>query len=345
MQGKSVQGKSVQGKSVRASLGVVVAVLVQFGCLPSVRDVVRDAVDEQAKRENWQKLREPARAMASEITRGIADVVASSEARRKIEQALDQYVRVFIAAAADEAGKDVPPSVAAAVRASVQAAVHEVLDDGVVHKTQDVADRLAFAAASGLSRGLALELRNDLGPAIAHVVTADVGPAVRDALTRDLGPGLAATLDRDLVPVLETASRRASTAAAEGFVDGAKRRIDPILDRAAARLDAALSEAQHGARSVAELLVVAALAVFATLSCFGMMLFARRARDRHDALHLVVGEISSMSRDPAIQELTHRIHHAGNRSRGADYLRSHLVRQPVSPAGASRIAPDPSPTG
>lgn len=316
------------GEQVRALIAVVAALVSHGACAPAVREVVRDSIDENAKRENWEKLREPARGISTEIAKGMAAAVLSPETQRKVAQAIDEYVRTFVAAVSDEAGKDLSPKIAEMVRSSVRAAIQETLDDGAVHRAEDVVDRMAFAAFSGLSRGISGELRDDLGPAVADVLRADLGPAMRDVISQNFGPGLAATLDRDLIPAIATASRRASTAAAEGFMDGLKSRVDPLLDHAVAKLDFAMTGAQQSARSIAELVVVIALAIVATCFGFGLVLVARRARSRHDALHLVVREISSMSNSSAIQELARRINQAGSCSRGGDYLEAHLRRHP-----------------
>lgn len=316
---------------MRVLLLVVAVVALGGACAPSLREVVRDTVDEHTRPENLRKLRVLARVLAAEITKGVEDGALSPESRQDIERAIDEYVRRFLAAVAAETGKDLSPAIADTVRASVRAAVDEILNDRTVRRAEEVMDRLSAAAFSDLSRGMesmVTDLRSAIGSAMADVLKTDLGPAMRDVLDKEIGPALAAMIDRDFVPVIENGTRRASTAAAEGFMDGLTRRLDPLLDRVQTRIDATASNARQSARSIAELLVVAALAFVATCFGFALVLIARRAKSRHEALHLVVREISSMSQAPAIQRLAERIHRAGEGNRGGDYLESHLRRHP-----------------
>ena len=311
---------------------LVIALATLAACLHT-SDVVRDGIDEWSRRINWQKLREPARELATEIARGALDAGDALHFEQKLDAAIDRFVRSALHAASEELDGEVSPAMARAVRATVDAGLASLLGDGTVHRIEELTDALAVAAMAGIARGL----RDQVAPAIASAIDRSLGPAMQRAIQDHLGPAFAATLSRDLTPVLVDAARRTSAAAGEGLVDGVRSRAEPLIDREIERLQRALDRAEKDAQSVVRLVVIAVLGALAGVLAIALWLRHRTAAAARAALRLVTREIGRTPSDP-MRELAGRIKAAGEGSPAGAFLAQELRTQP-----SFKLTPTPPP--
>jgi hypothetical protein len=327
---------------------VVLLVVVGFisACGPTVREIVREGVDEQTRPANWEKLRVPVRELAGEVANGVIEAGTSSRRASSLDASIDRFVRTILHAASEDLDAEVSPAMARAVRASVDAALAAILSDGTMRRVEDITEVLTAAAMAGLARGI----RDQIGPAIASALETSLGPAMQHVIQHNLGPAMAATLQNDLTPALVDAMRRSSTAAGEGFLDGVRTRAEPVVDRELERLQRVIDGAEQDAHSFLRFVPVAILASVAGMFAVGMWLRHRAARAGRDALHLVTREIGRMSREPAIVELAQRIKITGEGTAAGAFLADHLRAHPSiklkpAPLAANREAHavDPNP--
>jgi uncharacterized protein YidB (DUF937 family) len=314
------------GMSVAPRLAVLIAAACLGSCAPAVREIVRDSLDESTREANWKKLRAPVRALAGEAAQGIIEAGTSSDVGPKLDAAADRFVRTVLHAASEELDAEISPAMARAVRASVDAALAAIASDGTIRRAEDIADALTAAAMAALARGI----RDQVGPAIASALDQSLGPAMQRVIQNDVGPAVAATLQKDLTPALVDATRRASTAAAEGFVDGVRNRAEPLVDQELARIRKALDGAEQDAHSIARSVVIAVLGSLVGVLAIALWLRHRTAVAARAALHLVTREIGELRTEGAIQELGRRIKTAGEGSAAGTFLAAHLRAHPSS---------------
>lgn len=309
---------------MRSSVVLLVTVGLIGACGPTVREIVREGLDEQTKRENWEKLRVPARGLAGEVASGVFDAGTSSQLASRLDASIAQFVGSFLHAASQGLDMEVSPAIARAVRATVDTAFAALLSDGTMRRAEDITDALTAAAMTGLVRGI----REQLAPAIAGALESTLGPALQHVIENNLGPAMAATLQNDLTPALVDAVRRTSTAAGEGFVDGVRNRAEPLVGRGFDRFQVAIDGAEQGTQSILRLVLVTVLAGVTGILVVTLWLRHRAANSGRDALHLVTSEIGRMRTDPSIMELARRIKLAGEGTEAGAFLANHLRAHP-----------------
>src|ERR1041385_3930802 len=97
----------------------LVGVGLAIGCGHTVRDVVREGIDEANKPANLKKLTNAVHDLASALTSGLADGAPTGKLSNQFAPLIDNLVRTTLHAAADGLDADLSPAVARAVRASV----------------------------------------------------------------------------------------------------------------------------------------------------------------------------------------------------------------------------------
>jgi hypothetical protein len=332
---------------MRGSGVLLIAVVLVAGCGPITRNVVRSSIDEEAQRDNWDKLRTPLRQLAGEVAKGVIDAGTSSQIASSLDASIDRFVRTVLHAAAEGLGAEVSPAMARTVRATVDEVLAAILSDGTRRGAAEIADALTAAAMTGLARGIRDQLapafataldanlgpamqrmiEHNLGPAIAKALQADLGPALAKTLQNDLGPAFAATLKTDLTPALEDAARRTSTAAGQGFIDGIDRSAGPLVAKQLDRLHDLADRADHDVYAIA---LVMLLAIVACGLGLALWRHHRIADTHHEALHLVTSQIRRMSAEPAVRDLVQQIKTAGEGRQAGALLDDHLPVQPSS---------------
>jgi hypothetical protein len=322
--------------SIVAALAGIAIASSQAGCL---RRGVRDSVDEYTRPENWNKLREPARALAREVTDGVIAGLDARMQQANLSRAIDDYVSAFLRTASRELDEHIGPAVERQVRAVVAATVDELLAEPVIGRAAAAADRITRAALAAVGDETAATLVADLGPAVAQALEHAIAPALGRALTDSLGPSLAKVLHDDiaaaltgslkeLTPVLAAAARESSEASAGGFIVGAVDELTPKLDELSRRIDEKLARGEHGLRTAAVVVAAGAAALIAILAVL-LILGRRQTHDREAALELVTGQIRLLGDEPGVQTLLSRIRAAGQLSKAGDALAAYLRRNPA----------------
>ncbi|HEY0195537.1 MAG TPA: hypothetical protein VGC42_30695 [Kofleriaceae bacterium] len=315
--------------TVLVTLGLVALGLVALGlvagCGHTVREVVRDGIDEVHKDDNLKKLTGAAHDLASAVTTGLIDGLPPDQVPSRLAPLIDNLVRVTLRAAAAGLDAELSPAVARAVRSSVDAALASILSDRTQHDLVELESTVIAAAMRGLSRGI----RDELGPSIAGQLEKSLGPALQRAVLDRLGPSIAAALDANLQPLHDAAA-----SAGAGLVDGINAKAQPALDEALAKIRAELGTAKQDVYSIFELVLFVVLALAVGVLLVIAVLRHRAAVNATDALQLVTSQIGQMRQEPSVQALAGKIKHAGDGTRAGTYLSAHLRAHPASKISA-----------
>jgi hypothetical protein len=311
------------------------------GC-PSFRSGAHDTLDEFSKEENWEKLKKPARALVAEVVSGTFDALRGGDLKDRL---LEDYVVRFMKVASAELDADLGPAAARQVRATVASVMDELLSDKVRVGAAQAAETITRAAVASLGSAAAGELSTHLGPQLAATLEHVLVPAMARSLNEDLGPALAkiirddvmhtlaTSLQTDLQPRLVGLVEQSANAASRGFIDGAVERLDPVIDKARARLEAALARLEataqtgkQGAQSVFYSIVGLVLAL--VIGIVGALAISRQYRlnDARAALRLVTSEIRDLD-PPQRQELKDRIQRQGVKYKQAGVALASFLEQ------------------
>ncbi|HEX4418360.1 MAG TPA: hypothetical protein VH165_10700 [Kofleriaceae bacterium] len=305
----------------------IIAILVLgAGCGATVREAVRDGIDEAAKPENLKKVTSSAHDLAAALVTGALDGgTSASKLPPVLAPLVEDLVRATMRAAAIGLDTDLSPAVERAIRASLDTALDRLLGKSTRRSIEDTENAMISAAMTGLSRGI----RDQIGPALADTLDKTLGPALQRAIQDHLGPAIAETLTHDLKPALVATTRETATAAGEGLFDGMSARARPVIDQIESQLRDDLGQAKQGAHTALEVVVIAVLAAIAGVLAVVALLRHRAAVAARDALHLVATQIKQASGSPDVQRLVDHISAAGQNTRGGDYLSRHLRGHPA----------------
>jgi len=307
--------------------------LLVVACGATTRATVATSVDEISQQKNYQKLSEPAHVLASAATDGVLDSLGAEARERAISKLIDTYMDQFGEAAARTLDAHLGPAAQRQIRASIRGVLDEILAESTRAGAEDVATRVTNSALRAIGNGV----RTDIGPGIAAAI-GDVGPAFRTMLERELGPGLRSMIENDLAPAMaksleiispalaqtvEDSSRRAALGAAKGIEEA----WGPVLDRHVKELKAALASGQRDAMNVFAW-IIGGLGLALGGVIVALVWRHVLARQREDALHLIVEQIKQLDHDEGIQALVGKIRDKGRARPGGRALASYLHRHP-----------------
>lgn len=316
----------MRGVVVMMRILPIAVVLAVAGCGATVREAVRDGIDEAAKPDNLKKVTRSAHDLASALVAGAIDGGSGAGKLGPVLAPLvDELVRTTMRAAAAGLDTDLSPAVARAVRASLDTALDRLLDAPTRQSLEDTESALISAAMAGLGRGI----REQIGPALADTLDKTLGPALERAIRDHLGPALADMLTHDLKPALVVTMRETATAAGEGAFDGVSARARPLIAELEQQLHDDLGQVKRDAHTAFEAVTIAVLAALAGVLAIVALLRHRAAIAARDALHLVAAQIKQASAAPEVQTLVDHISAAGQNTRGGDYLSRHLRAHPA----------------
>src|SRR5882757_8434495 len=173
------------------SIAVLCAGLLVLGagCGLTVREAVRDGLDEATRPDNIKKVTSSAHDLASALVAGALDGGPTEKLTSQFAPLVENLVRTTLHAAAAGLNTDLSPAVARAVHASLDAALASLLGEPTRRSLDDLEDALISAAMTGLTRGI----RDQIGPAIADTFDKTLGPALQRTIQDHLGPALAET--------------------------------------------------------------------------------------------------------------------------------------------------------
>jgi hypothetical protein len=301
-----------------AHLFHVLVLLALSGCGASVEGLAGGAVEggleELAQQERQRQL---ASVIADpEIQRATGEMVATlvgaavgeltrEERTAAIEDALARYSAVV--------GTELGSSVAQAVAREMRAALDEPL------VAPDQLEQLSASVATGLARGLAVGLREEVGPATREVIREDVAVAMEEALDERLQAALGRAA--------RTMAREAVIGATEAMAEGQEhRRGGGFRENLRGLFEQGEDVAQW---SVAAVIL---LVVFALLSIGALLIAARRARRdarrTRSALTTMVGAIERAEDRAWSPELHAILREAYRGEDSAELVRSILREDP-----------------
>lgn len=326
--------RSTRFRRATSKASIAALCLLVAACGTVTRAKIATSVDEISQPKNYDKLRKPAHAIASAVADGVLDSLGAEARELAMSNLIDTYVDQFGKAAARGLDMELGPVAQQQLRASVRGVLDEILAESTRAGAADVATRLTNSVLRAIGNGL----RTDVGPGISAAI-GDIGPAFRKMLERELGPGVRSVIENDLAPAmaksLETISpalartvEESSHGAARGAALGIQEAWGPALDHHVAELKAVLASGRRDAKNVVMWIVIGGLCL-----ALGGVIVALRwrhvlARQREDALHLIVEQIKKLDHHEGIQALVGRIRDSGRARPGGQALASYLHEHP-----------------
>lgn len=322
-----------------AALGLLV-----MACGATTRATVETTVDEISKQHNYEKLSKPAHVIASALTDGVLDSLGAEARELAIGRLIDMYMGQFGEAAARALEVQLGPAVQRQIRASVRGVLDEILAEGTRAGAADVARRVTSSVLRAVGNGV----RTDVGPGISAAIE-DLGPVVRKMLERELGPGVRSVLENELAPAtaksleiispalartVEESSRLATRGAARGIAEA----WGPAVDRHVTALKDALANGRRDAMNIFAWIVIGGLCLVLGGVIVALLWRHMLARQREDALSLIVEQIKQLGHDDGIQTLVGRIRDSGRARPGGRALASYLHRHPSLKVQVTRPA-------
>ncbi|MEZ4452860.1 MAG: hypothetical protein R3B09_25605 [Nannocystaceae bacterium] len=243
---------------------------------PEVQSMIRRLLDKVEVREAMNEL-------ARSISEGMLDGLGDEERAARLEAISERFVQRLSKALGDGLRDEITPKAERLIADSVRAAMDEALSPSNRRRAEEAAAGITRHTIAALVTASSDGLRDDVGPALAHVIDEDVGPALERMIAERLVPAMIRSISAEATPLVGALARETSRNVVLG-VDDALVELDVIDPAERGQLVRKLSAGLDRSMKTGEVLawIFAVLAVILGVWLVRLMLKTRDLQQSKD---------------------------------------------------------------